>query len=165
MEIFYKINYDMINNYKKENINYQILKNINEIKNNIKIKNIDEIINENNINNIFKYLLDLFQKMRKKENFDNNNKNEKIGIDNIEQKDNNNITINDNINEIKLNKKRELNDEIKIIYEMSSYIKIFGKEFVEKSRLKCKIFYENKLNDLTYVTMPFQSSIDKSKIF
>ena len=29
IEIFYKINYDIINNYKKENINYQILKNIN----------------------------------------------------------------------------------------------------------------------------------------
>ena len=101
--------------------------------------------------------------MRKKENFDN--KNEKIGIDDIEQKDNNNITINDNINEIKLNKKRELNDEIKIIYEMSSYIPIFGKEFVEKNRLKCKIFYENKLNDLTYYIRPPQSSLDKSKIF
>lgn len=92
----------MINNYKKENINYQILENINEIKNNIKIKDIDEIINENNINNKFKYLINIFQKMRKKENIGNNNKNEKIEIDNIEPKDI--ITI-ENINEIELNKK------------------------------------------------------------
>ena len=62
MEIYYKINYDLINNYKKENINYQILENINEIKNNIKLNDIDEIINDNDIKNKFKNILNLYEK-------------------------------------------------------------------------------------------------------
>ena len=37
-----------------EDINYEILYNKNEIKNNLKIKDIDEIINNNNINNELK---------------------------------------------------------------------------------------------------------------
>jgi len=54
IEIYYKINNDIFNNYKIEDRNYEILYNINEIKNNLKIIDIDEIINDNNINNEFK---------------------------------------------------------------------------------------------------------------
>ena len=37
IEIYYRINNDIINNYKNKNRNYYILKNINEIKDNNKI--------------------------------------------------------------------------------------------------------------------------------
>ena len=46
-----------------EDINYEILYNINEIKNNIKIKDIDEIINDINLNNEFKNILNIYNKM------------------------------------------------------------------------------------------------------
>jgi len=65
--IYFKIYNDIINNYKMEDINYEILYNINEIKNNIKIKDIDEIINDNNINNEFKNILKIYNKMIIKE--------------------------------------------------------------------------------------------------
>ena len=43
------------------------MENINEIKNNIKLKDIDEIINNNDINNKFKNILYLYEKFRNKE--------------------------------------------------------------------------------------------------
>ena len=93
MEKYYKINYDLINNYKKENINYQILENINEIKNNIKLKDIDEIINNNDINNKFKNILYLSEKFRNKkiksidENKYSNNTNNFIPLSSLPKKD------------------------------------------------------------------------------
>ena len=63
IKLYYKINNNIINNYK--NKNYQILININEfIKfNNIIIKDIQYIINAN-INNKFRYLMDIYEKMK-----------------------------------------------------------------------------------------------------
>ena len=49
LEIYFTINYDMIKNYKIENRNYNILYNINEIKNNCISKEIKKIINENSV--------------------------------------------------------------------------------------------------------------------
>ena len=65
MEIYYKINYNIINNYKNKKINYQILQNINEIrnKNKIIIDNIDEIISCNYINSKFENILNIYDKM------------------------------------------------------------------------------------------------------
>ena len=160
MEIYYKINYDMINNYNNDNINYQILENINEIKNNIRVTELDEITNENNINNKFKYLFDLYQKMTKEKN-DKNDENVKNDIQYIEMKDYNIITTKDNINEIEMDKPKELGDEICIIYKPCYRLKIFGKEFVEKNKAKCKIFYKEKLNDLTEEIYPSDSSQKK----
>ena len=44
MELYYKINYDLIVTYEIQKRNYQILKNINIIKDTIKNEDIDEII-------------------------------------------------------------------------------------------------------------------------
>ena len=56
--IYYNIYNNIINNYKCETINYEILYNINEFNKykNIIIKDVNEIINDNNINNKFKYI-------------------------------------------------------------------------------------------------------------
>jgi len=120
IEIYYKINNDAMNNYIKENLNYEILYNINEIKNNIKIKDIDEIINDNNINNEFKNLLNIYNKMILK-----NKKNSYILFINNEIKDKNEIKSNYNdkdkegneeINKIKNN---DNDNEITIIYKIN----------------------------------------------
>ena len=71
MDIFYQINYDILNNNKFQNKNYQILQNINEISNNIEMSNIDKIINEENIGNKISELLKVYDKMvNKEENHD-----------------------------------------------------------------------------------------------
>ena len=65
---YYKINYDIINNFQIQNRNYEILQNINEVKNNIKINNkIKEINNINNIINKFKAIIILYNEINKKE--------------------------------------------------------------------------------------------------
>ena len=90
---YYKINYDIINNFQIQNRNYEILQNINEIKNNIKINNkIKEINNINNIINKFKAIIILYNEINKKELKVNDNKNESNEINNKESKDKNNIT-------------------------------------------------------------------------
>ena len=66
MEIYYKINENILNNYEKKIRNYIMLQNINEINNNIleEIKDINDNINENNkINNI----LNIYDKMVNKD--------------------------------------------------------------------------------------------------
>ena len=63
MEIYYEINYKILNNYKIENKNYEHLKNIFEIKNNINIKDIDNIIKEDNIKNQIMNILIIYNKM------------------------------------------------------------------------------------------------------
>ena len=71
MEIFYQINYDILNNINFQNKNYQILQNINEISNNIELSNIDKIINEKNISDKISELLKTYDKMvNKEENHD-----------------------------------------------------------------------------------------------
>ena len=77
IEIYYKINNDLLNNY--ENKNYHNLKNINEIVNIIKLNDIRKI---NNINDRISNILDIYNKMKKKDNDNEINKkifqNEKI---------------------------------------------------------------------------------------
>ena len=44
MNIFYQINYDIINNFEIKKKNYEILKNVNEINNNFKLNEIEELL-------------------------------------------------------------------------------------------------------------------------
>ena len=67
MEIFYQINYNILNDYKIEYNNYQIIENYNDIINNIKMNNIDDIINDDNDINRFKKIINIYDKMFKKE--------------------------------------------------------------------------------------------------
>ena len=66
MESFYKILNDMINNYDIKNRNYEIFKNLNYFQNDIEFKEIDAIINNKNIFDKFKYILNIYNKMEKK---------------------------------------------------------------------------------------------------
>ena len=63
MNIYYNINENMINNYNKDRINYEILYNINNIENNNIIKDIDNIINDNNIKTKFNKIINIYEKM------------------------------------------------------------------------------------------------------
>ena len=130
LEIYFTINYDMIKNYKIENRNYNILYNINEIKNNCISKEIKKIINENSVINRFKNIFDIYNIMNNNKDINNGNINKKDEI-NKDLNDNNQITI-----KYKINK-----DENKI--------KIFGKNFVENNKEKCKIICNNIFYDLT----------------
>ena len=127
IEIYYKINNEIINNYKIEDRNYEILYNINEIRNNIKIKDIDEIINNNNINNEIKNIINIYNKMiiNNKTNIPLINNENKI----IKDRENNNV------------------NEIKIIYKINkndTEIKLFGQKFIKNNKDKCKYIYEDK---------------------
>ena len=157
---FYKIYDDIIQNYYNVNgINYQIIQNINEIENKLKINEIDNIINDNNINNQFKNIFILYNKLK------NNN------IENIfkktEQKNKNIININENINIEQIIEEKNKIDEsnnIILIYkikEKETRINIFGKMFVKNNKNKCKFICEGKLYDLNeYFDL---SNYDKTK--
>jgi len=146
IEIYYKINEDIINGYKIEDRNYEILYNINEIKNNIKIKDIDEIINNNNINNEFNNIINIYNKM--------------INT-NIIKKDNNNNNIDNKVNN---NKDNDNVDEITIIYKINKddiKIKLFGQDFIKNNKDKCKYIYENKEYELEEYFKLSNSNKDK----
>ena len=63
MNIYYKINEDIINNYNNKNINYEIIYNLNNIKNNNIIEELKQIIEGNSIINKFKKIFDIYSKM------------------------------------------------------------------------------------------------------
>ena len=64
IEIYYKIIYDILYNYNIQQRNYEILKNVNIIKNYINLKDIDTIIKENNgYKKKFYKLFDIYSKM------------------------------------------------------------------------------------------------------
>ena len=69
METFYKINYDILNNYENQKLNYHILQNVNAIFDNIKLNSIDEIINDNTkLGEKAMNILNIYDKMFNKEN-------------------------------------------------------------------------------------------------
>ena len=63
MNIYYKINEDFINNYNNKNRNYEILYNINKIKENNILKELKNIINLNSIKSKFNNIFDKYCKM------------------------------------------------------------------------------------------------------
>lgn len=70
--VFYNINNNMLDNYNKRFKNYQILKNINEIKENInpncKVpKEITKILEENSINNKITLMIDMYNEITEQE--------------------------------------------------------------------------------------------------
>ena len=68
IEIYYKIYSDIINNYdyNNKNRNYQILKNISDIKDKIIIQDMNEIVQENKKSLKFCKIYEIFNKMNKK---------------------------------------------------------------------------------------------------
>ena len=86
MTIYSKINHDIINNYDISKRNYQILQNINELKNNNIMNKIKEINTDKNISNKINKILEIHKNMIKTEIkirykiFDKNKKEGKIKI-------------------------------------------------------------------------------------
>ena len=144
---FYKIYDDIKDNYyNATSVNYQMIQNINEIKNKLKGNEIDSIINDSNINNQVKNIFTLYNKLK--------NNNIENTFEKTEQKNENIININENINigEIieEKNKIDESNNIILIykIKEKETKINIFGKMFVKNNKNNCKFICEDKLYDL-----------------
>lgn len=75
MDIYYKINFDIINNYKVQNKNYEYLQNINEVKYNLNINELNKIIKIKDINNQFSILMDIYKKMTTETKEDNGQEN------------------------------------------------------------------------------------------
>ena len=63
INIYYKINEDIINNYNNKNINYEIIYNLNKIKDNNIIEELKQIIEGNSIVNKFNKIFNIYSKM------------------------------------------------------------------------------------------------------
>ena len=142
LEIFYKMNEEIINNYDFKNNNYQIIKNINTLNDYDKkiIEDINKIILENKFDTKLKYIDNLYKEMMNKNNInfeeniskddqkniieDNKNEyqgkidkkknNDFIDLNNYEIYDNNNDEerIDDDNNNNLKSKRDELNDKL-----------------------------------------------------
>jgi len=126
MENYYQINYDILYNYNLQQRNYQILTNINSIKNFINLDDFDSVINDNNtIKFKFTYIIDIYNKIYNKK--EKNNKIE-LNHDKISKEENIEKTPKD---------KKEREEKEESITKQSS----------EKTIIDCKILEKNDLND------------------
>ena len=131
IEIYYNISYDIINCYNNKYKNYQILKNIQNLKeyNQTVIGDINQIIYEKDIKNKLNYIYDMYKKMFIKP-----------------------IKTIIFISMRGLNENYAYNNEITIKYKIDKNKKkliIFGNDFVKNNKDKCKILINNNLTDLT----------------
>ena len=136
IDIYYKINDEILKNYDFKYKNYQTLKNINEINNNI-IEEIMTINKDNNIYNQFKSIINIYDKMITKDSIENtsNKNNEEKNIKIIlEEKD---IEIAKNINEfLKIISSYNNNKNLKI--NLEKYLFDYEQNKIEKIILKIK---------------------------
>ena len=65
-------------NYERNYKNYYVLQNINDIQTNIITNDIEAIINDSNCNNQFQKIIIIYNKMKKKYNIINNDKEEEV---------------------------------------------------------------------------------------
>ena len=153
IEIYYYISNKIINNYVVKKRNYEILQNINEIKNNKIIDEINKINNDKDVNNKINKIINIYNKMINKDISEINI------IYNISKKDKN-IEKEDTINIfgdefVKNNKnicKMIIDDEefdeenFNLLYDN---IKIFGYEFVKNNKNICKMIIKNREYEIT----------------
>ena len=121
IKIYYRINEDIINNYKIKNKNYKILQNIKEMNNNNIIKEIKEINNDNK--NKLEKLINIYNKMNYKNEINiiyKINKEEKIKIFGEKFVENNK----DKCKIIYNNKEYELKEELVIKNKKESILNI-----------------------------------------
>ena len=127
MQIYYNINNDLINNFKINKINYEILLNLQEINNNKIIETINNINNDKNIQNKLNKIINLYDQMF--------------------IKDKSEINLIYNINNEK-NKDIEEEDDGDDYNEIDT-INIFGSEFVKNNKNYCSMIIDNKVYELT----------------
>ena len=145
MNIFYEINKDLLNNYEKQNRNYQSLLNIKEIKTNNEIFKKIRDINQN-INNKDKLfnLIDFYNKLSSDNTIIKNQKD----IEKEIKKENNN-------KKYIIPKKQEINSKclnsMTIRYKTNDYdfeLRLFGDEFVKNNKNNCVIIIDGKRQEL-----------------
>ena len=119
MEILYKINSDIVNNFEIKNRNYINLCNINNIHKNIisVSKDINSIINDYNIDTKIMNIFKIYKKM-----------------ENLSEEDD---ELDDDL--ISISYKIDINE---------NEVKIFGNEFVQNNKNICKLIYNNEEYDL-----------------
>ena len=155
---YYEINENIFNSYDKKNLNFQILKNLNEINDTKEIYNSLKNINMNN--NIDKKIIDIFELygklneriydskliMEKDEESDNFNifpSERSIMVEDKEEKEDT-----EQNNKAKSNVKL---NEMTIIYEINkgkNKINLFGNDFVRKNKDKCYLMINNEKSEL-----------------
>ena len=147
--IYYdQVNNYIINDYKKEEMNYRILYNFDEIKNDLKIKDFDEIIkNNNNINNEFINLLNIYNNMVIKIN---NYENIPLNDDEIKNNDNNNNKDISETNNKKIETDKSKKKKKKIIKTKK---KINKKEKIEnKNNITNEIINNDNFSDINEIS-------------
>jgi surface protein len=153
MEIYYKINNDIANQFDINKRNYFDFQNINNIEKNLQLIEIDKITNLNSsVVNILKNLGIILTKMTQnlKESEDSETESFKINEEKIY---------------IKKNKLYKTNTEFIIQYKIDQTckkIKIFGKNFVENNSENFIFIYDNDEYKLTeYLEIEKIKNIDK----
>ena len=133
MNIFYEINNDLLNNYEKQNRNYQILLNINEINTNKQIFNKISYINKTNNNKVKLFnIIELYNNLIDNEIITEKMK-EYISLKNPKYQRNNSMTIRYKVYEDDINIK----------------LRLFGDEFVKNNKNNCVIIIDGKTLELT----------------
>jgi len=122
LDIYFDINTILTNNSNKSYRNYEELVSLKEINNNNTIQtDINKIINDNNINNQIIGILDMYKKMQKGEEINNQNnlENENIIINENNETNNQNVNINISNNELSQNDSNKENNN-NIINDISN---------------------------------------------
>ena len=155
---YYEINENIFNSYDKKNLNFQILKNLNEINDTKEIYNSFKNINMNN--NIDKKIIDIFELYDKLNERINDSK---LIMEKDEESDNVNIFPSERAIMVEDKEEKEdteqnnkaksnvkLNEMIIIykIYEGRNKINLFGNDFVTKNKDKCYLMINNEKGEL-----------------
>ena len=117
MELYYKINEDLLNNYDIRKKNYHTLKNLCFIKSNININDIDNIINNDDFNYKFNILYNIHKKL--------------INSESTEENYNDQININNDSNDINILKNKLIRDN----GLLNEQIKYLNKKIEEKEKV------------------------------
>ena len=163
MNIYFRINEIIMNNYEKENKNYQTLKNVKNITefNKIVRKDIEQIINQKDIgarmkfvNKIylkisnpskkiiqFRYSLDIKSSLKNPKNVKFRNSLSKPNLPTIK-------TINENQEYNFTESNKDITLQYKVEQENGN-LKILGKEFVKRNKMNCKLLINNKIHELS----------------
>ena len=190
IEIYYKIYNDIINNYdyNNKNRNYQILKNINDIKDKNIINDMNEIVKEKNKSLKFDKIYEIYNKMNKKKVIKeaevtknlNKNNNKIINNNNINYNKNNykthngfysenlhiskeiknNLNKNNNKNNTKANNNKDIKRKIeKYTNKNINGLKLKStRNSKSKKGNKNKILYRNNKNNERRMKTPFKQA-------
>ena len=159
IEIYYRINNDIINCYERKYKNYQIYKNIQNIEeyNRLVIEDIKNIINDNYEINKFNYIYEMYNLMNKKKVELPERSKSLIPINDSSSRYrsnslNNNICLLKSFNTLNKNKYIEQKEDITIEYKIpknAHRIMILGSEFIKNNRNRCEIYINGKYRELS----------------